>query len=234
METGSVGTSRQTQTYRAVTALSVSLVLSVIYLLFRNWLMGGWIRLEPGWTSIGHAWVLHLGAFLILGVVPFLLRTRGGITFREQIRAVWAAYPLWMKVTAVLIAIGISIGSNTDPCLRSAYPIPDATPWSIVRYLAFMPSYLIYYIAFEYHYRGFLLPVLRERFGSTPALLLQSIPPTLLHIGLCPSELMGSFPGQLALGWIALRGGSYWPAVILHAITGITLDITILLSRGAI
>ena len=47
---------------------------------------------------------------------------------------------------------------------------------------------------------------------------------------LCPGELIGSFPGQIALGWIALRGGSIWPALILHVIVGLTLEIAILLT----
>ncbi len=254
METGSVVTNTRSNTFNAATAFLISLALSTIYLLFRNWLAGEWIRLEPGWTSIGRAWVLHLGAFVILGGVPFLLRTKGGFTARlrprldgrdtmatgtgsctgERFRAVLAAFPLWFKIAAPLVAMGIAIWSSADPGLRSTYPIPEATPWNVVRYLAFMPSYLVYYVAFEFHYRGFLLPTLRESMNPWAALLLQSIPSTLIHIGLCRTELLGSLPGQLAFGWIALRGGSFWPTVLLHAITGITLDISILLNGGVL
>ncbi len=242
MESGTAETGNRSQTRRAVTALLLSLVLSLLYMFFRNWLTDGWVRVHPGWMSIGRAWILHLGAFLILGVVPFLLQNTGRLpsrlkapwhtddTIGKRIRAVWDAYPLWMKLIALAIAVAIGINGNSNPCLNSTYPIPDGSPWSLFRYLAFMPSYLIYYMAFEFHFRGFLLPALGDRFGSMPALLMHAITPTILHVGLCPTELIGSFPGQVAIGWIALRGGSIWPALILHAVVGLTLDITILLT----
>jgi membrane protease YdiL (CAAX protease family) len=240
MESGTSEMNQRSQTRRAVAALLLSLVLSLLYMLFRNWMTGGWLRMHPGWISIGRAWILHLGAFLILGVAPFLLQRTGWLPSRlkppwqpddpvgKRIRSVWAAYPLWMKLTALVIAAAIGINSNSDPCLSSTYPIPDGAPWNLLRYLAFMPSYLLYYLAFEFHYRGFLLPTLGDRFGSKSSLLLHAITPTILHIGLCPTELIGSFPGQVAMGWIALRGGSIWPALILHAIVGLSLDISVL------
>jgi len=253
METGLTDSDRRSQAYRAAAAISISLVLSVAYLLFRNWLTGVWIRSVPGWTSVWRAWVLHLGALAILAAVPFLLQKKAVFSarlrppglaepdaatgadpgFGERVRAISSAYPLWMKVAAVVIAVAVSIGNHADPCLRSTYPIPDATPWSVWRYLAFLPSYLIYYIAYEFHFRGFLLPVIRERFGFTSSLLLHSIPSTLIHIGLCPAELYGSFPGQLAFGYLALRGGSFWPALLVHFLTGVTMDISVLVSSGA-
>ena len=242
MESGTAEIDKRLQTDRAIAALLISLVLSLLYMFFRNWLSDGWVRIDPGWISIGRAWILHLGAFLILGVVPFLLQKTGYLpsrlkapgqtddTIGKRIRAVWDAYPIWLKVTALLVAVAIGISSYTDPCLSRAYPIPDGAPWNVIRYLAFVPSYLIYYLAFEFHYRGFLLPALGDRFGSKSALLLHAITPTILHVGLCPTELIGCFPGQIALGWIALRGGSIWPVLILHVIVGLTLDISILLA----
>ncbi len=242
MESGTVEMSNRSQTNIAVTALLLSLALSLLYMIFRNWLTDEWVRMHPGWISIGRAWILHLGAFLILGGLPFLLQKTGHLPSRlkapghaddttgKRIKAVWDAYPLWLKLVALATAVAIGINSHFDPCLRSTYPIPDGSPWSIFRYLVFMPSYVLYYLAFEFHYRGFLLPALGDRFGFKTALLIHAITPTILHIGLCPGELIGSFPGQIALGWIALRGGSIWPALILHVIVGLTLEIAILLT----
>ena len=85
-------------------------------------------------------------------------------------------------------------------------------------------------VAFEFHYRGYLMPALMKTTGPTAALLLQSIPSTLIHLGLPTLELVGSFPGQLFLGWIAWRCGSFWPVVALHAVAGISLDLSILLT----
>lgn len=242
MESGTADMDNRSQTNRAVAALLLSLVLSVLYMFFRNWLTDGWVRMHPGWISIGRAWILHLGAFLILGGLPFLLQKTGHLPSRlkapghaddsigKRIKAVWDAYPLWLKVIALATAVAIGINSYRDPCLSSSYPIPDGSPWSLFRYLVFMPSYILYYLAFEFHYRGFLLPALSDRLGSKTALLIHAITPTILHIGLCPTELIGSFPGQIAIGWIALRGGSIWPALFLHVIVGLIPEIIFLLN----
>ena len=242
MESGTAEMNNRSHTKRAVAALIISLVLSVLYMLFRNWLTDEWVRAYPGWISIGRAWILHLGAFLILWGIPFLLQKTGHMpsrlkgpgntddTIGNRIKAVWDAYPLWLKLVALATAVAVGVNSIFDPCLSSTYPIPDGSPWNFSRYMVFMPSYIIYYLAYEFHYRGFLLPALGDRMGSIPALLIHAITPTILHIGLCPTELIGSFPGQVAIGWIALRGGSIWPALFLHAVVGLIPEISMLLT----
>ncbi|MBI3962269.1 MAG: CPBP family intramembrane metalloprotease [Deinococcus sp.] len=55
------------------------------------------------------------------------------------------------------------------------------------------------------------------------AILLQSIPFLLVHLGKAPVEFIASFPGGFLFGYIAYRARSFLPVLLLHTLTGGTL-----------
>ena len=68
----------------------------------------------------------------------------------------------------------------------------------------------------EVLFRGYGLARIRELGGDRRALLLPAIAFALAHF--YPVRLPGTFLMGLFLGWIVLRTGSLWPALLLHVV----------------
>ncbi|MFC1994415.1 CPBP family intramembrane glutamic endopeptidase, partial [Chloroflexota bacterium] len=67
----------------------------------------------------------------------------------------------------------------------------------------------------EFMFRGFLLFGLKEEFREK-SILIQMVPFALLHLGKPELETISTIPMGIYLGYIAYRGNSCWPAVIIH------------------
>ena len=74
----------------------------------------------------------------------------------------------------------------------------------------------------EFILRGFLLFGLAKRFGNS-AIVIQTVPFVLLHLGKPEIETLGTIVSGLVLGYIALRSKSFWPAWITHFLVGLML-----------
>jgi membrane protease YdiL (CAAX protease family) len=170
-----------------------------------------------------------LAAFLLLGVLPALLSRRilgrsprdlgvGLGNVREGL--------LWLLAG---VPIGIAIGwtSATSPALAAVYPL-GAPQLTVASFLPHAIGYTLYYIGFEYHFRGFLLLGLEERIGPWVANVLQAGIVLLVHVGKPSVELAAAFPASILFGWIVLRTRSIWYVVAIHAVVGIALDFFLL------
>jgi membrane protease YdiL (CAAX protease family) len=87
---------------------------------------------------------------------------------------------------------------------------------------------LLYYLAWEFFFRGFMLFPLARVFGGVNAILIQIIPSCLIHIGKPVGELTGSIIAGLILGGLALRTGSIWYGWIIHAALGVLVDLLVI------
>src|SRR5205085_2229556 len=94
--------------------------------------------------------------------------------------------------------------------LRSLLP-----PWAMIG------AFLFPAVFEEFFFRGYLFSALLNRGGPRVALWTSALLFGLFHLvvtdvfeleRLVPSTVLG-----LVLGWVCLRSGSVWPAVLLHA-----------------
>ena len=85
---------------------------------------------------------------------------------------------------------------------------------------------IVYLAAREFLFRGYLLSGLRKRFGEA-SILIQMIPFVLLHLGKPELETLSTIPMGLYLGFVAYRGGSVWPAVIIHVFINISFRVLV-------
>ncbi len=106
---------------------------------------------------------------------------------------------------------------------------------------------LLYYLPWEFFFRGFLLLPLalsaqealrpssdhtaNKNVGAVMAaiVLFQTIPSTMLHFGHPLSELFGAVAGGILFGLMAWKTKSIFPGLILHAAMGIGTDLFIVL-----
>lgn len=83
-------------------------------------------------------------------------------------------------------------------------------------FFIFEAAALVYLLAWEFIWRGFMLFGLKEKFGYY-AVFIQMIPFLILHNGKPPAETFGAIAAGIALGILAWRTGSVYYCVITHA-----------------
>jgi len=182
----------------------------------------------PGFvTSEGQAAAYRfLSCLVLFGVVPAILgivvlrRPPGqwGVTLgRRRRTALWAAVSL-----PAFIALGAL--SATMPELRRVYPINPLASMSMAAFAVHAATYLLFYLGWEFFFRGFLLFGLEGELGAANAVLIQATMSAMLHIGDPAGEAFGGFAGGILWGVAALRTRSLLPGLVGHAALGLSLD----------
>lgn len=125
---------------------------------------------------------------------------------------------------APLAVLSGFIGSR-DAELGRFYPFSKTACRSPRSFIAFEAAYLLlYYVAWEFLYRGILFFPMIPAIGLIPALALQTIISTLHHAGHPQSEIFASLTGGFVFGLVAYFTGSFIYTIVLHALTGISTD----------
>lgn len=182
----------------------------------------GLSRLAPAFIS----------TFLLFGILPalavrFVLReplADYGLRIGDA-RFGAAAVGTLLPLAAVLVCLPASL----LPEVRSVYPLDRAAMDSAGAFIRLEAARgVCFYTAWEFFFRGFILFSLRTRIGDRRAVLAQTIPSCLWHIGLPSGELLAAIPAGIVFGALALRTRSViWP-FLLHLGIGVFLDLWIL------
>jgi uncharacterized protein len=185
-------------------------------------------------TESARAWAYHACTALLFGLVPVaLLRA----FWKKPLSAFGVTLGDWkfgLAAVAILlpvISVAFLLPAAGMPDMQAVYPVDHSAAESVARFLPYAAGrLLLFYVAWEFFFRGFLLFGLRESVGDVTALMIQVIPSALWHIGYPTGELYSSIAGGVLFGWLALRTGSIlWP-LLLHAGIGMVTDISIALS----
>ena len=136
---------------------------------------------------------------------------------------------LWIAGAILFIVIPVAFIVSHSSAVLLEYPLPQ----SLNQNQQLLPVYFIsllffYYLPWEFFFRGFLLFGLKDRYGATEAILIQTISSCLVHINKPPAETLGAIPFGILFGIIALKTKSLWPVIILHAALGIFTDLFII------
>lgn len=173
-------------------------------------------------------------ALLLLLVAPALLMwalgdtpRRAGLT-RGDVR-----FGLSLSLGALLIALPVLFVAAASPALQAVYPWAGDWPGrSPLHLLAWVGLYGLYYLAFEFFYRGFLLRTLEPAWGLSAAIWTQTVASTLVHLGKPALETLGAVPMGLLFALITVRSRSVLPAVSVHLIIGALTDLFSLWHQG--
>ncbi len=220
-----------TSTFKLSAYFLAALLLQIAY----------WYLAVPGPHLLGDAPRTLASALSIVGwtfglffVVPLLLMA----LFRDAPRrVVWGLGDVRFGVLLTLIggtvAAGLMYIGATDAALQATYPWAGAWPGRSGGTLAaWFGLRLVYYVSFEFFFRGFMLRGLAPFWGLGTALWVQALSSVLIHVGSPLPELLGAIPAGLLFGVVAVRGRSLlWP-ILLHLIIGFSTDIFSLLHQG--
>jgi uncharacterized protein len=97
------------------------------------------------------------------------------------------------------------------------------TSWSL--FLLYEACFLLYFVGWEFIWRGYVLFGLEKALGGGVAVLVQMIPFVLLHNGKPLPETLGAIVAGIALGALALRTRSFWYCVATHWLVMLTIDL---------
>ena len=189
-------------------------------------------RLMPGCDPLTAAAFMFAAAFVLFGAVPLAVLVLG---FRESpgdFGLQWGDWRLGIRLVLALlppITAAFLYPASGNAEIRSFFPFAPEAGSSITKFLLLqVPRGALYYTAWEFFFRGFMLFGMRRYVGDWLAICMQTIPQCLWHIGMPTGELLSSIGGGLLFGIIALRTRSIvWP-MLLHYSMGIVLDILII------
>ncbi|MEK7778088.1 MAG: CPBP family intramembrane glutamic endopeptidase [Chloroflexota bacterium] len=157
-------------------------------LLVAVWRFGPW-RYGQSWRALGLSTTLSSGALLALMVLL-------------------ASLAFVLLYTAAMKVLGLA--SLTPP------PIPDELMKTYPeRIAAFVLIVVVAPVAEESFFRGFLLPVLADRWGFWVGASFVSVLFAMAH--LAPGVLLPAFVSGLLLAWLYRRTGSLWNCCLAHA-----------------
>lgn len=168
--------------------------------------------------------------FAIVGILPALYARASGVRLSElglgAGDARFGAKLLLLIPIMVLpltyVASGMADVRGEYPMCRLLYARRDLVIWYELAYVA------VFYTAWEFYFRGFLLFGLKDELGAMNAVLIQTMASSLLHIGKPEGEILGAIPIGLLFGWFALRTRSIWYGWAVHASIGVLTDLFIL------
>lgn len=164
--------------------------------------------------------------FILLFLVPVLVVR---FIFREPLRdygLCLGRVDIWGKYLLLFVVVFLPVAAFASrlPEFNAFYPryVPARfNPWLLFPSAA---GWLVYFWAWEFFFRGFLLHGLGKRMGGI-AIFLQTIPFTMAHFAKPELECYAAVVAGLVLGLMAWRGRSFVGAWLVHWIAATTMDL---------
>ncbi|UCD84768.1 MAG: CPBP family intramembrane metalloprotease [Deltaproteobacteria bacterium] len=177
---------------------------------------------------------MHIVSFLLWFVIPLLLIK---LLLKENL-AGWGLclgdYRFGLKflfLAMVIMVLPLYLNAQS-PEFQAEYPLTKLAGKSPTHFLLWELTYLIYYISFEFIFRGYMLFGLKDKLGPFMAIMAQTIPSTIIHIGKPEGETIAAILSGIVLGAVALRTRSILYVLIFHWYVGITTDYFCLINSG--
>jgi len=172
-----------------------------------------------------------LNFVLLFGVPALVIR----FWWRQPLRDYGLALgkpAIWLRYLLVygLVMVPVVLLASRLPSLQDFYPLYRPARTSAVWFLAAAGGWLVYFFAWEFFFRGFLLNLLAVRYGGL-AIVVQTIPFVMMHFPKPAVETFAAIIAGLTLGLMAYRGRSFLGAWALHWFVAISLDLLVVVWR---
>jgi membrane protease YdiL (CAAX protease family) len=177
---------------------------------------------------------MFTAAFALMGVLPVLVVR---FVFKEPLRDYglnvgdWGKYLPVTLILFLIIAVVFIYPASRTAEMRAAFPFDKHIGDSISSFATFeLMRGLLFYTAWEFFFRGFMLFGLQKYLGTWIAVCVQTVPSCLWHIGMPSGELFSSIVAGIMFGILAIRSNSIVYVVILHYAIGLILDFFIVMA----
>lgn len=163
----------------------------------------------------------------IYAVVPSVLIL---LVLREKLRDFgWSIgdWRLGLKVSVIFILVMLVVTwfISADPAFQARYPHCRMAARDWTTFAIFEAFFLVYFIGWEYIWRGYVLFGLEKVVGAPLAVLVQTLPFVILHNGKPALETFSAILAGVALGALAVRTRSFWYGVLIHWTVMLSIDL---------
>ncbi len=142
-----------------------------------------------------------------------------------------------IKVCLILTPVFILSGlvSAFDKEMNTMYPLARGILFAPVGYaLLYFLSYFLYYVGWEYLFRGIGIRMISKKSGAMMAVAVTTLVSALIHTSIAGfgkpfTETFSAIVAGIVFGYIAYRTKSIWYTVWLHMVVGFSQDIFIIL-----
>jgi len=169
----------------------------------------------------------HFGsAFLLMGVLPALVVK---LVFRESLADYGVqrgdtGFSLKALLVLLPVMVALTYPNARAPEFMAEYPFDRGAGNSSAAFISHAGTYLLYYLGWEFFFRGFMQFGLRDALGDWNAILVQTLTSCLIHIGKPAGETYGAIVAGLLWGLIVFRTRSLWAVLVMHWALGVSLD----------
>ena len=165
-------------------------------------------------------------SFVVLGVVPLLI---GRFGLRRPVRDWGVGLGDWkFGLPSVLICyfafLPVLVVISYQPAFQAKYPLFDEAQKSVALFIIYELSYMMYFIGWEFIFRGFMLFGLKPAMGFY-AVFVQTIPFAIMHFGKPQIETLAAVGAGVLLGYLSIRTRSFWYGWMVHSLVAVTNDI---------
>jgi membrane protease YdiL (CAAX protease family) len=178
-----------------------------------------------------HAFLLYFASFFLfflalpLALILLTAADPGAFLRSAGLSTGQTGRGLLLSAMAVPICLVAAFIGSRDAALRKQYPFAKTACRTPGGFVAYEAAYLfLYYLPWEFLYRGLLFLVLVPALGLFPALALQTIISTVYHFGHPDSEIWAACGAGFIFGLVAWLTGSILYTVFIHALVGIGND----------
>ncbi|MEW5742857.1 MAG: CPBP family intramembrane glutamic endopeptidase [Myxococcota bacterium] len=191
---------------------------------------------HPANAAFGHLWWFASSLFLYL-VMPLVLSKATKGSFHRAYGLGLGDWRAGLKISALFLAVMLPavVVASKLAAFKGIYPLAGngafmlseggkATP-SLKLFLVYEMGYLLYFVGWEFLFRGWMLNGLLPTFGRAGAILIQVAPFAIMHLGKAELEALGSIIAGVALGVLALRTRSFWYGAFIHGVVAVFMDV---------
>lgn len=213
-----------------LTAMSMAMLTIYIEVSRRRWMPEAWVEWVESVTGfdnfqLARYWWKDSMCALLLMVIPLIImRLAAGWKLRDlgfRLRGTLSEFKLvivlWIAFLPVLWFV------SDFPRFEKTYPQVRAIQTDGLMFVAHHAYYIVYWMGWEFFFRGLLLFGF-ERDYQSKAVLLSTFPFVVMHYGKPPIEMMAAILAGFILCGIALRSRSILPGVLLHWLVQMSID----------
>jgi membrane protease YdiL (CAAX protease family) len=133
----------------------------------------------------------------------------------------------WVPITVIffIFMIPLIFWSSGLESFQKTYPMLPLAKKGFIGFIVAELSFGLFFVYWEYFFRGYMLFALEKKMGFLTANLLQAMAFAFMHLGKPELEVYSSLVGGLIIGWLAWKSKSFLPAFIIHWAIQITMDL---------
>lgn len=145
-------------------------------------------------------------------------------------------YKLGIKLCLIAIPVCAICGLSCvlDADMTAMYPLINFSSYSWWQIIIYFASYFLYYVGWEYLFRGILYFCSEQKCGVLGAILVTTLISSLIHTSIAGFgkpmiETLSAIPAGLIFGYVASKTRSINYSLFMHVLVGFCTDIFIFL-----